>query len=183
MMTQAQRKDQILQEVGQIQEKMEHTPRDDPRRLALVRQLNTKLAEYRAVPSDEELRAQRDSRFDEISRLLENPDLSMEDTVALADEQTQLQQEINEEMNEEYEALLQEIRAFYIQCSFRYRFHCDCYRFRGLIWVTFLTALFGLLASFATGVPWMKAMGVITAVVSLAWAVWSSRPPQVGDEP
>ena len=85
--------------------------------------------------------------------------------------------------NQEYEALLREIRAFYIQCSFRYRFHCDCYRFRGLIWVTFLTALFGLLASFATGVPWMKAMGVITAVVSLAWAVWSSRPPQVGDEP
>lgn len=180
---QAQRKDQILQEVGQIQEKMEHTPRDDPRRLALVRQLNTKLAEYRAVPSDEELRAQRDSRFDEISRLLEDPDLSMEDTVALTDEQTQLQQEINEEMNEEYEALLREIRAFYIQHSFRYRFHCDCYRFRSLIWGTFLTTLFGLLASFGTGDPWMKAIGILTAMVSLAWAVWSSRPPQVGDEP
>lgn len=183
MMTQAQRQADILQESNQILEELHRLSCDDPRYLNLTRQLLTKLAECHAVPSDEELRAQRGTRYDTISALMRDPALSPEAFTALADEQLQLLQEINSEMNAEQEALLREICAFQVRRSFRYRFHSDCYRLRVLIWCTFFLALFSvpMFLFLSTDYPWIGPLGVILAVLSLVWAVWSSHPLQANN--
>lgn len=185
MATQAQRQEDILREANQILEELHHLSCDDPRYLDLTRQLHAKLEEYQAVPSDEELRAQRNARYDAISALMKDPALSPEVFLALADEQMQLLQEINAEMNAEQEALLREIHAFQVQRSFRYRFHSDCYRFRVLIWCTFFLALFfvPMFLFLSTDYPWIGLPGIIMAALSLAWAIWSSRPPQADSKP
>lgn len=185
MLTQAQRQEALLREADQIQEELQDLSPGDPRRLDLARKLRDTLAAYQAVPSDEELRAQRDARYDEISAQMKDPELSPEAFLALADEQLQLLDEMRAEMNAEQEALLRAFRALQVRRSFRYQFHCWCYGFRGIVWLTFFTALIGLplSLSLSTDYPWMGLLGVITAVGSLVWAIWSSRPPQDGDGP
>lgn len=185
MLTQAQRQEALLREADQIQEELQDLSPGDPRRLDLARKLRDTLAAYQAVPSDEELRAQRDARYDEISAQMKDPELSPEAFLALADEQLQLLDEMRAEMNAEQEALLRAFRALQVRRSFRYRFHSDCYRFRVLIWCMFLVALFTLpvFLSLSEDDPCLGLLGIITAVGSLVWAIWSSRPPQDGDGP
>ena len=133
--------------------------------------------------------AQRNARYDEISAQMKDPELSPEAFLALADEQLQLLEEMRAEDNAqliaEQDALLRDLHAIEVRRSFWYRFHSDCYRFRVLIWCAFLLALFALpmFLFLSTDDPWMGLLGIITAVVSLVWALWSSRPPQEGDWP
>lgn len=187
MLTQAQRQEALLREADQIQEDIQDLSPGDPRRLDLARKLRDTLAAYQAVPSDEELRAQRDARYDEISAQMQDPELSPEAFLALADEQLQLLEEIraedNAELIAEQEALLRDLRTIQVRHSFWYQFHCGCYGLRVLIWCMFLLALFTLpvFLSLSEDDPWLGLLGVLTAVVSLVWAVWSSRPPQDGD--
>ena len=189
MQTQAQRKEALLREADQIWEAFKDLPLGDPRRLDLAQKLRDTLAAYQAVPSDEALRAQRDARYDEISAQMQDPELSPEAFLALADEQLQLLDEMRAEDNAELiaqqEALLRDLHAIEVRRSFRYQFHCRCYGFRGIIWLTFFMTLIGLpvFLSLSTDYPWMGLQGVLMVVGSLVWAVWSSRPPQDGDGP
>lgn len=131
--------------------------------------------------------AQRHARYDEISAQMQDPELSPDAFLALADEQLRLLEEIRAEDNAELiaqqEALLRDLRAMEVRRSFRYRFHSLSYGFRVLIWCAFLLVLFTLpvFLSLSEDDPWMGLPGVLTAAGSLAWAVWSSRPPRDGD--
>ena len=133
--------------------------------------------------------SQLDTRYDEISAQMADPALSPEAYLTLANEQLQLLEEMRRESNTELiaeqEALLQDLRALQVRRSFRYRFHCECYRFRGLIWLAFFAVLcaFPLFLFLVKTDPWIGLPGVTPAPLSLAWAVWSSHPPKAGDAP
>ena len=128
--------------------------------------------------------AQRHARYDEISARMQDPELSPEAFLALADEQLRLLEEIRTEMDAELiaeqEALLRDLRAIEVRRSFRYRFHSCCYGLRYLIWILFfLMALTVILVFSIEDDPGLRLFMGGAAALSLVWAVWSSRPPTV----